>query len=140
FNVSVATIHDGMPADFVLGQANWTSGGINVTRNGLAMPSGGIAFDLDHERLFVSDLYRVLEFDVSPLTIHNGEWADHVLGQVNFTSQAGNLSPPSQSTLAFPRGLSYDAPNQRLFVADSSPNRILVFNVAPSAIQDGMKA
>lgn len=55
----------------------------------------------------------------------SGVFAD--LGQVDFTSGA---SAVTQSKFNSPRGLALDVSGRRLFVADYSNNRILVFDVA----------
>jgi len=80
----------------------------------------------------------VTVFIVAPGTIANGENASYVLGQANFTSNVGSTT--SQSTLANVSGLSYDANNSRLFVADTDNIRVMVLNVAPGTIANGDKA
>lgn len=95
----------------------------------------GVALDLTHHRLFVTDSgnNRVLIFN---LDSENGLFdreADHVLGQANFTDNGRNGGGGftiSASGLSGPAGLAYDSVNDRLFVADSSNNRVLVFDTA----------
>jgi DNA-binding beta-propeller fold protein YncE len=94
-----------------------------------------------NSRLFVADSEnnRVLVFDnVGPGGISNGMAASYVLGQSSFTAGSpnqGNAAPTSQS-LSFSLGvesipgwLAYDPVNTRLFVSDTTNNRIMVFNV-----------
>jgi YVTN family beta-propeller protein len=51
-----------------------------------------------------------------------------------------NLASLLSKGFYHPFGLAYDAANQRLFVADANNNRVMVFNVATSSIQNGMSA
>lgn len=110
----------------VLGQANFTTATAATTQNGLSGPSG-TAYDSTNNRLFVSDRAnnRILVYDLT--AISNGENAVNVLGQADFTSSA---AATAQNRLSAPRGLSYDATNQRLYVADNGNNRVLMFDVA----------
>jgi uncharacterized repeat protein (TIGR01451 family) len=132
----VTTITDGMNAVNVLGQPNFTTGTLNTaSQAGLRNPNG-LAYDATRQRLFVCDVAntRILVYDVS--TITDGMNGVNVLGQPNFTSGATNVA--SQSNFNGPIAASYDAANDRLFVADFLNNRVMVFNV--STITDGMNA
>ncbi len=101
----------GTTADLVLGQPNPTStapgyGGAQ----GLRQPYG-VAIDTSAtpNRLYVVDTYnnRVLGWnDVATLT--NGEAADLVIGQLDFTSHAANTGGESASTLSSPLGAAVD--------------------------------
>ena len=119
-------------ASYVLGQPDFNSDVATTTRSGMWGP-GGVAYDASTSRLFVSDLQnnRVLVFDVSTSTIHNGENAENVLGQADFVSADEALT---QSGLSGPTGLTYDPMTSRLFVADSNNYRVLVFNASTSAL------
>ncbi len=75
---------------------------------------------------------RVMVFDVASIT--NGENAVNVLGQPDFTT---GTAATSQTGLSSPRGVSVDGSN-RLFVADTTNNRVMVFDVA--AITNGEAA
>ncbi|MCC7432320.1 beta-propeller fold lactonase family protein [Candidatus Peregrinibacteria bacterium] len=121
-------------ADAVLGQNNFYAFSSGLDNNSFNNPLG-LAIDSAGQRLFVADAanFRVLVFDVS--TITNGEAAVNVLGQADFTS---NTVVTSQTGMKLPTGLEYDSAGQRLFVADASSNRVLVFDVA--AISDGEAA
>jgi DNA-binding beta-propeller fold protein YncE len=128
-------ISNGMNASNVLGQANFTSSGTGTTQSGMGNPIG-LEFDSVANRLFVGDQSnnRVLVFDTT--TITNGMNASNVLGQANFTSGG---SATTQSGLNDPEvGLSFDSGNNRLYVTDSSNNRIMIFDVA--AITNGENA
>ena len=141
FNVASGTIANGENASFVLGQPNFTTNTTpNLTQSGLDHPNGGLAYDAVNSRLFVSDggSSRVLVFNVAPGTIANGMNASRVLGNTDFVGT--NCCLTTQSELLDEKGLSYDATNGRLFVADSGNQRVLVFKAGPSTIVNGENA
>src|SRR5208282_2079126 len=79
-------------------------------------------------RVYVSDYNnnRVLGWnDVATLT--NGETADLVIGQPDFTSSAPNNGGESASTLDLPQGVVVDG-SGNLYVADFGNNRVLEYN------------
>ncbi len=129
-------ITDGMNATHVLGQSDFTSGGSATTRGGMKSPSG-VFFDSANNRLFVADTNnnRVLEFDLSG-GITDGMNATHVLGQSNFTSGS---SATAKNRMSGPYGVFFDSANSRLFVGDSTNNRVLEFDLS-GGITDGMNA
>lgn len=127
---------NGAPADLVLGQATMTAGPAD---------NNGCVFDWRPEptsasillaptsvasngiRLFVADAFnhRVLEWFAFPAV--NGAAADLVLGQPSMTSSTA--AAPSASSLIHPIGVDTDG--ARLFVADTSNSRVLVWNRLP---------
>jgi sugar lactone lactonase YvrE len=117
---------NGANADGVLGQPNFTSNAIATTQNGMSIlysvfvDSGG--------RLWVADAFnhRILRFD-NAASKANGANADGVLGQPNFTSSG---LATTQSGMHWPEGVTVDNATGRLYVADYSNQRILVFNSA----------
>ncbi|MGH2620385.1 MAG: RHS repeat-associated core domain-containing protein [Anaerolineales bacterium] len=119
----VAAISNGEAAINVLGQTSFTAGGTGLAQNRLNGPRG---LALSGDLLFVADATnnRVLVFNV--LAITNGENAVNVLGQSSYTT---NTAATSQSGLRSPRGVAVGGSN-RLFVADTTNNRIMVFNIA----------
>ncbi len=128
----VESITNGEDAVNVLGKADfttWDDPGITAS---LSQPSG-LAYNAG--RLFVADSGhdRVMVFDVADIV--NGEAAVHVLGQPNLSSSTGGTT---RNLLDGPSALAYDAVNDRLFVADSENNRIMVF--AAGTITDGADA
>lgn len=120
----VSLLSNGQNPVSVLGQLNFTSSLGSTTQNGLNSP-GQMAFDATGKKLFVADVNnnRVLVFDVT--TIANGENATQVFGQSNFTAQVSALTSSGMSS---PRSVAFDEIGQRLFVADSLNNRVLVFD------------
>jgi DNA-binding beta-propeller fold protein YncE/predicted nucleotidyltransferase len=132
----VALVTDGENAINVLGQSNFTAGGAALTQARMEEPYG-LVYDQNTQRLFVGQVaqHRVLIFDVAVVT--DGENAANVLGQGTFTTK---VSATTDSGLSTPRGLSLDAASNRLCVADSFNNRVLVFDVSTTTINDGKNA
>ncbi|HRI05984.1 MAG TPA: putative Ig domain-containing protein [Candidatus Dojkabacteria bacterium] len=116
-------------ADYVLGKSalnteqNYDLCG-TPTQSLLCRPYG-LAYDPTNQTLFVSDdsLNRIMIFDVTSIT--NGENAIGVLGQADFESYGSNTN---QSGVQMVRGLDYDTVNDRLFVADTENDRVLVMD------------
>ncbi len=129
---SIPTI-DNQPADLVLGQSDFTN--CNLNRGGsadadtLAYPAGVWS---DGTRLVVADSEnsRVLIWNSIPIS--NGQAADLVLGQSDFTSTTDNQGgTPSATTMNYPYdGVYFNG--AQLFVADFDNNRVLVWNSFPT--------
>jgi DNA-binding beta-propeller fold protein YncE len=124
---------NGADAEGVLGQADFTSGSPNrgggVAANTLYYPYG-VTVD-GSGRLWVADYYknRVLRFDAAAGKA-NGANADGVLGQADFTSGSLNRGGDvAANTLDFPVGVALDY-SGRLWVADGSNHRLLLFDAA----------
>lgn len=122
---------NGMNADLVLGQANFSGNQVNrgqstPSNNGLWFPRG-LAFD-QQGRLYVADMYnhRVLRFD-PPFV--NGKGAALVIGQANFTSGTANRDGlgAKATGLWSPAAVAIDG-NGNLYVADRDNNRVLRFD------------
>ena len=101
---------------------------------------GGADFDPVHQRLFISDRGRILVFDLHPDSLKKLKRGDFpeafaVLGQPDFDTRETEVGPNigSGTTLV-------DAEHQRLFVADSRNNRILVWDIRPEKLENGMDA
>ena len=127
FDVNPSTIANGENALNVIGEPDFTSDAHPATQNGLFSPDG-LAFDPTTETLFAADdnNNRVMMFDVATSTISNGENAFNVLGQPDFTS---SVATTTQFGLNDPDGdMFFDSVNHRLFVPDSSNNRVLQFD------------
>ena len=122
----VASITDGEPAVFVLGQPDFTSSNGTTTESGLNVPVG-LALDPAARRLFVADAQnnRIMVFDVSSLT--NGEPAVNVLGQPLFTTSDATTS---QTGLKNPICASLHVGDSRLFVGDNQNHRVTVYDVS----------
>lgn len=133
---NVATIINGQNAVNVLGQSNFTSSGIGKTQTGMNAPRG-LAYDSVNKRLFIADSgsNRVLVYNVA--TVTDGEAASNVLGQTNFTLSG---AATTQAGMSNPGAVAYDTSTTRLFVAQSTVNRVTIFNVSTSTIADGENA
>jgi len=138
FNVAPGSIANGENASYVLGQANFTSGGANTTQAGMTQP-GGMAYDAADTFLYVPDSgnNRVLVFNVATGTIANGENASNVLGQTGYTTNTANTT---QSGLYNPTSVCYDSSLSRIFVHDTSNNRVMIFSTAFTTFPNGENA
>lgn len=119
---NVTTIVNGQNAVRVLGQPDFTTNTAGTTQALMDHP-WGLSYDAANRRLFVSETVnnRVLIFDAT--TLSNGQNARSVFGQPGFASNAQNVT---QSGLSIPLGVTYS--ENRLYVADSNSNRVLIFN------------
>jgi hypothetical protein len=108
-------------ATLAIGQPNLTS-----NQDGHS-DSLGIFRDVasDGQRLFALGLNRVLIFSTLPSS--SGQAATLVIGQSDFTS---SIVGTTASRLSGPRGIHVSG--GRLFVADSSNNRVLIWNSIPT--------
>lgn len=115
----------GAHADGVLGQPDFNSNTIALSRRGMNYVRGVAVDQAGH--LWVSDQAndRVLRFD-SAAGKPNGAEADGVLGQIDFTS---HRSDTSRNGMNVPRGLAVDQQG-RLWVANSWNNRVVRFDDA----------
>ncbi len=124
----------------------------NRSIGGGGPPAISMAVDTHAKRLFMSDSgnHRVLVFDIHPDRLASGASAINVIGQSDFYANdptvirgelASDTDPePYKSGFNSPGGVAYDAERDRLFVADSLNARILVFDVSPSKMRNGMSA
>jgi sugar lactone lactonase YvrE len=122
---------NGQAADLVLGQPNMSSTlsrNSGPTNSSLSYPG---RVHSDGTRLFVADANnnRVLVWNTIPTT--NGQAASFALGQPNTTSNTFNNGGLSASRMGNPGGVYSDG--TRLFVADTSNHRILVWNAIPTS-------
>ena len=145
-------VSSGMEASYVLGQADFTTRDTTVAANRFYFASregagiypsqsraAELAMDRVHQRLFVTDggHNRVLVFDVHPDRIQSGADAIAVIGQDDFTSTVEGFS---ESRWKLPGDIAYDEEHERLFVEAPWENRVLVFDVAPDALVNGIGA
>ena len=139
------------PAMVVLGQADFESQDPRPTRDrfdfavdrGRGIASSnlpvGIAFDSKRRRAFISDggNNRILVFDIHKDRLRSGADAIAVLGQPDFSSKEVRLTVDGMSN---PGHLAYDPDNDRLFAIDAFHGRVLVFDVGPDKLANGMAA
>ena len=132
------------PANVVVGQKDFTSGGVNYgsgnvpNAQGLRGPQG---VWIQNGRLYVADTqnHRVLVWNSIPT--QNGQKADLVLGRPDFTSFVEpDLTriavSATASTLLNPVSVTSDG--TRLYVTDLGHNRVVVWNSIPT--QNGQAA
>ncbi|MBC7924792.1 MAG: hypothetical protein H7039_03970 [Bryobacteraceae bacterium] len=130
---------NGTPADVVIGQANFTSNGVNFGGSGSTPSARGLrgpqGLWIQDGRLYIADTQnnRVLIFNSIPRS--NGASADLVLGAPDFTTfvqsdlvQATLSSTPSN--MLSPVAVTSDG--TRLFVTDLGHNRVLIWNRIPT--------
>lgn len=117
----------GQSADRVVGQTSLTASSSGTTQSKLNEPNG---IWTDGTRLVIADTgnHRVMIWNTFPAT--NGQAADLVLGQPNFTTNTV-LDPPTASSMRGPRGVYFDG--TRLYVADTGNHRVLVWNTFPTS-------
>jgi hypothetical protein len=119
---------NGEQADLVLGQP-----ALDVTNgpgNGPSQVNSPRGVWTDGTRVLVADMNnsRVLIWTTFPTS--NGEPADLVLGQAGF-GMGATPATPSQSNLREPWGVWSDG--ERVVVADTGHNRVLIWNTFPTA-------
>lgn len=115
----------GVNADFVFGQANFTTASAQgCSDSGLNRPTG---IAVINDKLVVNDYgyNRTLIFDVS--TANLKRTADLVIGAPNLTSCSGGTSA---SLAKLPWSTTWDG--SRLFIVEYANNRIMVYNTFPS--------
>ncbi len=122
-------------ANLVLGQRNFTSKILDASQNTMAAPYG-LAFATANG-LLVSDtnLNRVLFFNGSPDSLTNGQAAQTVFGQPDFTSSAATGNSAADNRFSGPRGIATDV-DDRLYVSDFGNGRVVIFERAPSQQND----
>ena len=114
-------------ASVVLGQPDFATAVNTLTAKGLRTPNG-VATDGKILVVADTDNNRVLIWKTIPTT--NGQPADVVIGQTDFT-HGGTAVPPTAKSMRGPEGVWLA--NGKLFVADSQDNRILIYNQVPTA-------
>jgi len=123
-----------IPADRVIGQADFTTSTPSCARNGL---NGPAAIWSVGTKLIITEANnnRVLIWNTLPTS--NQQPADIVLGQQSFDRCASNDSDgdgipnsPTASTLKYPTGVWSDG--TRLVISDSNNNRVLIWNSFPT--------
>ena len=121
--------------DIILGQVQIADAGRNaggeVTANSLQYPSGLWS---DGQKLIVADAWNHRILIWNSLPTKNGQAADIVLGQPNFSSNEVNVhgisSDPTNRSMHWPYGVFSDG--TRLWVADTGNRRILLYDSIPS--------
>jgi uncharacterized protein (TIGR03437 family) len=124
---------NGVPADIVLGQPDFTSGKPGLSSSALRGPEG---VWIQGTRLFVADTanHRVMVWNSIPTS--NNQAADYVLGAPDFKTAPPvttlDLAPTATNMFA---PVSVTSDGERLFVADLGHARILIWNSIPTQTQ-----
>ena len=113
-----------LTADHVIGQTNFSDKS-SATAAGRFNAPEHLDFNAASSTLFVSDKsnHRVLVFDVNEIV--DGEDAVNVFGQSDFVTGSSGVT---QSKLSSPTGMGFDNVGKRIFVADFTNNRVMVFD------------
>ena len=114
-------------SSLVLGQPDFTTNNSNLSQTGLRGPTG-VATDGNILAIADTDNNRVLIW--LRLPTRNGQPADVVVGQSDFTHNATSV-PPTQTSLRGPEGVWIQ--NGKLFIADTQDNRVLIYNRIPTS-------
>lgn len=121
---------DNTPADFVLGQADFTSNSLGTAKDGYNVPQSTVVAD---NTLFLvdKDNHRVLILDPAPETAGDASGqagdANVVVGQADFVSDG---SACSNSTFDSPQFVT--VADGKLIVSDGFNNRVLIWNDIPT--------
>ena len=118
-----APFSNGMSADLVLGQAGFGAPVTSPLGAGLLLGPGGLAFDRAGA-LWAADATAARVLRYSP-PFSTGKAADLVLGQPDFASSGGPLTPNSRS-LSYPQGIAFDAAGD-VWVGDMLNTRALEY-------------
>ncbi len=132
---NTAEITSGEAAVSILGQSVFTTSTAAHTQAGLSAPRG-LAYDPGTQYLYVTSTGsdRITVYDVASIT--DGEAAINVLGRASFDGGSGGAT--TSTRVSDPTGVAIDTENDRLFVADTTNNRVLIFDIA--SLSDGEAA
>jgi len=124
---------NGAPADVVVGKNDFTDVNGGCTQS-IVNSINGVCFSPDGNKLIGVDYgnNRVLIWDSIPTT--NGQPADVVIGQPDFTSN----SPGCDTTKLNGPLDAFVLPNGKLLISDAGNNRVLIYNKIPT--QNGAAA
>ena len=123
------TVPNNAAADLVLGQPDFVTRLTGVTNASSLSTSTSVVVDPMSRKVFVGDEDgdRVLRYS-SVSALMNGASAEAVFGQARFSGETFN-DPTAELGMADPDGLFLDRKG-RLWVADASNNRVLMFEAA----------
>lgn len=140
-----AFISNGANAIDVLGQYDdiinpnpqpyYNKGQANDGPNALTFAGQTALIDNVNHRYFLGDEGRVLVYNLNVDNTFPDRYVDAVLGK---TDPLDHARTSGQAGLGVPQALAYDSAGQRLFVADTTNHRVMVFDV--SSITNGENA
>jgi hypothetical protein len=128
-------VHPGNPGNINKNESTFKNNNLilsqisQYTSNPSVLDANASYADTINHRLFVADPdnNRVFVFDLDQNNVLIDNIPDNVLGQPDFTSSDPGTT---QSTFNNPNGIAYDPASNKLFVADTNNNRIMVFGAA----------
>jgi DNA-binding beta-propeller fold protein YncE len=134
YPVGTGVIEDGMNADRVIGQADFTGGDCNrndsTTDNSLCYPRD-VAVTEDGQKIYIVDdsNSRVVVHDTSD-NFENGQSAVGFIGQDSLTDNNCNRGDDTTAnTLCGPSGVALDETNGYLYISDDGNNRIVRYSL-----------
>ncbi len=118
---------NGQPADIVVGNPDFNTVNSVASQSSISGNCNGVAWSPDGNKLIAGDYWasRILIWNTIPTT--NGQPADVVIGQTDFTS---STSGTSDTKMDRPLAIMV-SPDGKLFVADYFNNRVLIWNTIP---------
>lgn len=126
---------NGQAADYVVGQTNLNSSSFGVSSTTLRGP-GGVSYDPNSGRLVVSDSGNNRALIWSSNIGSNGQAANYVVGQSNFTT--GTAQSVSAASLKQPGKVFINQASGAMAIADTGNNRIMVYT--SSVVADNQAA
>src|SRR5208283_2144935 len=127
-----APTSDQVPADVVIGQANFGTRGTTCTATGLSAPE---TIAVGGGKLVVADSSNARVLIYKKIPKKNGQKPNIVLGQGNFTTcvtlnnGTGASGSPSAANFSYPAGVWTDG--TRLVVTDEDESRVLIWKKFP---------
>lgn len=140
FDIDMEVFANNPEATLVLGQDDFVSTDDDYSRSGLDEPQA-VAIDERNELLYIADSRndRVVVHDIHSETVSDGQNADYVIGQENFTENG--CVDPTQDKLCNPIDITLDQKNLVLYVSEGDDYyRTVSFNVDPNELSNGQNA
>lgn len=132
---STAPTANNKPANFVIGQQNFTTGGFGTSATSLHTPRG-VSYDPNTGYLYVADTDNNRIMMWTNTITSNNQTANRVLGQSSMT--VSTVGATSATSLNHPMRVSVGSSNSVIYIADSGNNRALVYR--SPILSDGQAA
>ncbi|MEI7918323.1 MAG: hypothetical protein WCH58_02975 [Candidatus Saccharibacteria bacterium] len=133
FNLDISNNLVDLNADYVIGQQSFSvtapNQGSTAGQSTLNGPTG-LFYDKVNQRLYISDTGNNRVLIYTSAISANGQSANLVLGQSNFTNTNASAS---RSTFSSPEGITVNTSNNYVAVADRSNNRVLIWTSKPTS-------
>jgi DNA-binding beta-propeller fold protein YncE len=130
----------------IIGQADYIDSTARDSQKGLRAPRS-IVYDYSYKRLFIAEAFgnRVKVFNADPAvlipetvpgTINASDNPD-AIGLIGQTIYTTSTSSNTINGLSGPRGLTYDNATNKLYVADTGNNRVVIYSVSVTLFPSG---